>query len=148
MLYTRAIYFKDGKNLTITESEAKAITERMISGDKFVVVQGELISADTIARVGSHSSTADLKKYERAQIETQLKLDGKGYLVERRKELEKKIAIENIGKERVMIGEEYENWMENNKPKELISKKQNNDEAMDGEPMFYIDKQTGEKMYS
>jgi hypothetical protein len=148
MNFTKAIYFKDGKCLTITEKEAEGIIAGLNAGGKWVSVQGEFISADNIARIGNHTATAQIKSLEKSQAETEMKVLGKGSLVELKKEEEKKIAIDNALKEkRIMIGKEYEDWVKT-EVKEIENKPQTSEEAMNGEPMYYIDKETGEKMYS
>lgn len=120
MNFTKAIYFKDGKCLTITEDEAENIVAGLNAGGKWVDVQGEFISADNIARIGNHTSTTDIKKIKTSQSETEMKIAGKGDLIELKKADEEKKAIESALKEK---------------------------KVMIGEPAYYID-ENGEKIYS
>lgn len=74
--YTRAIFFKDGASLTITPQEEKTIKAGLLAGGKWVDVQNEFISADNIARIGSHHATAYMEKIEQYQKETDKKIEG------------------------------------------------------------------------
>ena len=109
--YTRAIFFKDGKCLTITPKEEETIKTGLRAGAKWIDVQNEFISADSVSRIGSHHATAHMEKLEQYQEKTDLKI----------KDSETKRIGERI------IDEDAKIW---------------------NEPDYYIDKHTGEKMYS
>jgi len=147
-LFTRAIFFKNGECLTITEQECEAVKFRLLAGDKFVEVQGNLISADTVARVGEHSATARMKKTEQATIENELLLSGREDIVLARKEKEKEIAIENIAKEKTLVGKEYEDWLNKQAVTPKLNSTQSDEEIMRGDAAYYLDAVTGEKLYS
>jgi hypothetical protein len=72
--YTRAIFFKDGNCLTITPEEEEGIKTGLRAGGKWIEVQGEFISADNVARVGSHHATTYMDRLEKYQDATELKL--------------------------------------------------------------------------
>jgi hypothetical protein len=84
-IYTRAIHFKNGDILTITEDELKAVQKAILGGNRWVRVQGELISADTIARIGNHHATAEIAVREEANNERNLILRGHSDLVDKRR---------------------------------------------------------------
>jgi len=129
MQYTRSIYFKDGQNLTITEIESEAIKERIKAGDKFIEVQRNFISVDNIARIGQHSSTAQIKKLQEADEDMKLMLSGNYALLEKKRRLKEQKSIEHCQKE------EFPPLLES-------------PEEDKGSPDFYLDKETGEKVYS
>ena len=52
------------------------IKQRLIAGDKWLEVQGDLISHDNIARVGRHESTDFLKRIDNQQKLTSAKYNG------------------------------------------------------------------------
>lgn len=142
---TKAIYFKDGSSLAISKKEAEDIIFCMKNGDKFVEFQSEFVSIDSISRIGRHKTSADVKKYNESTVEMNLLQSGRKDLVEEKKRITKERAIEKKSKDNVLIGNDYINWVEQSKDiKELP---QSNDEAMRGEPAYYLDK-NGEKMYS
>lgn len=87
-IYTRAIHFKNGDILTITEDELIASKNAILKGNRWIVVQGELISADTIARIGSHHATAEIAMRDRANEDRKLLLAGRGDVVDERRRLE------------------------------------------------------------
>jgi hypothetical protein len=127
-----SIYFFDGKSMPISREELTAINKQISAGAEYIQLRGNLINKKNIARAGEHSSTAYLKNLERASTEHRLLTNGKTYLVEDRKDRELVKATNNILKIQKMEEEEYE--------KEL--------RAIDTAPMYYLDKETGEKMYS
>lgn len=129
MNYTRAIFFKDGKTLTITDQEYQGIFKALAERVEWIEVQGNLISKDTIARLGNHEATAQMKKTQEANLERKLILEGQSDLVDMRRKLIEKKSIEHCQKE------EFPVLLEN--PEEDY-----------GSSMFYLDKKTGEKMYS
>lgn len=87
-LYTRAIHFKNGETLTITDGELTASKNAILKGHRWIVVQGELISADTIARIGSHHATAEMAVRDRASSERVLIMAGRGDVVDEQRRLE------------------------------------------------------------
>jgi len=132
MNYEKAIYFKDGKCLTITRGEADGIISGLQSGGRWIDVQGELISADTIARVGTHHATAHIKKMAEADSERIMKIEGKGDVVELKKEEEKGIAIETtLGEKRGLVGDEYKEYI--NKISEPEERPQTSEEVANGD---------------
>jgi len=135
MNYYYAIYFFDGKILTITAEEMDKIKADISRGAEFIQIQGNLINVKNIARIGEHESTALMKTMNRAAVENRLISQGKENLVEDRKEREKTRAINNTLKKQRF--EEIDFEAENEKMLMEVE-----------EPMFYMDKETGEKMYS
>lgn len=129
MNYTRSIFFKDGKSLTITDQEYQGIFKALTDGMEWIEVQGNLINKDTIARLGNHEATAQMKKTQEANLERKLMLEGRADLVDARRKLIKQKSIEHCQKE------EFPALLENQ-------------EEDAGSSMFYIDEKTGEKMYS
>jgi len=93
MSYTKALFFKDGKVLTITEEEANGIKAGLLAGGKWVHVQEDLISADNIARVGNHEMSAELKRVEYADLDRKLVLSGRSDLVDAKRSLAKKMSV-------------------------------------------------------
>jgi hypothetical protein len=94
-IYTRAIHFKNGDILTITEKELIAIQTAILQGKRWVIVQGELISADTIARIGNHHASAEIALREQANEERALLIAGKFDEVDERRRLVARSAIEH-----------------------------------------------------
>jgi len=130
MNYNRAIFFKDGNVITITDKEAYAVKTRLLAGDRFVEVQGNLISADNVARVGDHVMSAENKRIENASIETSMLIAGKDEQVKKLRDLRKKLSMKSI-------------QMEKEELLELPVAK----EEDDGAPMYYLS-EYGEKLYS
>lgn len=83
---TRAIYFKDGKHLTIEEEEFYAVKKEILSGKKFIHVQNTLISVDGISRIGSHEGTAEMIRREEGNSQVGLPYDQKLLSVRKLKE--------------------------------------------------------------
>lgn len=136
-MYTRALFFKDGSVKTITESEFEGVKNALLKEQKWVQVQGAIISADTIARVDSHHDTAMQQKRSEATAETTLMIEGKGELVDARRKLAQKMAIENAIKD-------------NRKMIESLEKKSlpmSCEESESGNAEYYLN-EFGEKMYS
>lgn len=129
MNLSRAIYYKDGRQLVVTEKEAEAVKARLLAGDKFIEVGGDFISADNIARVGSHAMTAEREKVKQADFERQMLSAGRIEEVEKLRAMKKKMAIEATTKE------------------EMLALPMSEDQEENGEPMFYLN-EFGEKIYS
>jgi hypothetical protein len=127
MQFTKAIYYKDGQCLTITDHESEAIKQRLLAGDKFVEVQGDFISADNIARIGSHHATYQIHKQEQANLETTMKLEGRDEELEQLYEARKRLALSSVGKE-------------SKEAKSIVAKGYD-------EPDYYLT-ENGDKMYS
>lgn len=83
---TRVIYFKDGKHLTIGEEEFYAVKKEILSGKKFIHVQNNLISVNTISRVGSHEGAAEMIRREKGNRQVGLPYDQKLLSTVERKE--------------------------------------------------------------
>lgn len=60
--------------ITITEDEAKQIQASLIAGAEWIAVQGELINAKSISKVGNHHATSYMNRLETEQEKTNLKL--------------------------------------------------------------------------
>jgi len=95
-MFTKALYTKNGDVVTLTEAEAKGVMTALQTGEKWVVVQGEMFSADTIARVGNHEMTAEINRTEHADLERRLVLSGQSDLVDARRLLKKNMAINSV----------------------------------------------------
>jgi hypothetical protein len=87
-LYTRAIYFKNGDSLIITADELRGVQNAILQGNRWILVQGELISADTVARVGSHHATVEMAVRDQADEDRRLIMAGKENEVDERRRLE------------------------------------------------------------
>ena len=88
MKYYYAIYFFDGNMITITKEEMEQIKNDLTKGMEFIQVQGNMINVKNIARIGEHESTAQMKILDKASVENGLLVEGKGDLVDERKEKE------------------------------------------------------------
>lgn len=84
-IYTRAIHFKNGDILTISEDELNAVQKAILGGSRWVRIQGELVSTDTIARIGSHHATAEIAVREEANNDRNLVLLGHSDLVDKKR---------------------------------------------------------------
>jgi hypothetical protein len=94
-IYTRAIHYKNGDILTITEEELIAIQDAILKGNRWVRVQGEMVSADTIARIGSHHATAEIALRDYANEERALEMIGQSDVVDKRREFLTEAAIKH-----------------------------------------------------
>lgn len=74
MNYTKAIFLMSGEIITITVEEEKLIKSNLKSGAEWIEVQGNLINAKSVSKVGDHHATAYMKKIEDHQEETNLKI--------------------------------------------------------------------------
>ncbi len=133
-MYTRAMFFKDGSVKTITESEFEGVKNALLKEQKWIQVQGAMISADTIARVDSHHDTAMQQKRTEATGEMVMIAEGKGDLVDARRALTQKMAIENAIKS-------------NKQEYARLEGKMTSEEEEKGDAQFYLN-EFGEKMYS
>lgn len=131
MNFSKAIYTKNGDVVTLTESEAVGVMNALAQGQKWVVVQGEMYSTDTIARVGNHESSAQIKKVSEADMERKLELSGRRDLVDARRLLAKKMTVQRVLKEE----------------DELLQLPMSAEESENGDSEYYLD-QFGQKMYS
>jgi hypothetical protein len=95
-MFTKALYTKNGDIVTLMESEAIGVMEALKAGEKWIVVQGEMFSSDTIARIGNHEMSAELKRVEHADIERSLVLGGRKDLVDSRRILAEKMSVKNV----------------------------------------------------
>lgn len=129
MKLNKAVYFKDGKSLVVTDQEAEAIKARLVAGDRFIEVAGELISTDNIGRVGHHEMTAENNKMQVANVERALISAGKIEMVEKLRALKRVKAIEGVKRE------------------ESLALPMSSEEEENGSPMFYLN-ECGEKIYS
>ncbi len=84
MDYTKVIKLIGGENITITESEYKAIVEELKNKPTgFIEVQGELINKASIAKVGNHHATAYMGRIDNRQKETDLKISEPDYYIDK-----------------------------------------------------------------
>jgi hypothetical protein len=130
-MFTKAIYTKNGDVVTITEQEAAGLMNALQAGEKWIVVQGEMYSADTIARVGNHTMTTEIKRMAEADSERKLELSGGRSIIDAKRELKKKMAIERIAGKEV----------------EQIESGMTAEESESGKAEYWID-ENGQKMYS
>lgn len=146
--YTRAVHFKNGESKLITDKEMEDIINFIGNGSKFVMVQRELVSVDTIARVGSHHDTAMQQKRNEADIQRNLEIGGQHALAENRRKLIKKTAISNVlGMEKETIKKLAEWDMDEKILKTNKRLSMSEKESENGEPDYYLN-EFGEKMYS
>ena len=103
MKFTKAIYFKDGKSLTITEQEVLAAKERLLDGDRWIEVQGNFISADNVARIGQHESTTEIKKWNETNLDRSLIAGGRQDLVDAKRKLIKEKTLNAYRSENEML---------------------------------------------
>ena len=130
-MFTKAIYTKNGDVVTITEQEAAGLMNALQAGEKWIVVQGEMYSADTIARVGNHTMTTEIKRMAEADSERKLELSGGRSIIDAKRELKKKMAIERIASQET----------------KQIAAAMSNEESENGNAEYYLD-EYGQKMYS
>ncbi len=76
MQYPKAIFLMSGEVITLTGQEAKQIQEQLIGGAEWISVQGELINAKSVSKVGNHHATVMMKNIEGVQEKTNLKIAG------------------------------------------------------------------------
>jgi hypothetical protein len=131
MNYNYAVFFKDGEMLTVTEAECAAIKDRLVNGDKFIEVQNNLISSDNIARVGSHSMSAENARIFNGSIEMEMLKQGKDDEVKKLRELKKKMSIKRALKDR----------------EEMIALPMSSEETEKGDAEYYLS-EAGVKLYS
>jgi len=116
-MFTKALYTKNGDVVTLTEAEAKGVMTALQTGEKWVVVQGEMFSADTIARVGNHEMSAELKRVEQADLDRKLVLSGRSDLVDAKRFLAKKMSVDHAMKaEAQMIALNQRSTQRDNQP--------------------------------
>lgn len=149
MNFTKIVHLIGGEKILITDRECEALVKLINEKPQgFIKLQNSLVNKQSIAYIGDHQSTSQIKSMDKAQAETEMKVLGKGNIVEAKKEEEKRIAIENALKEKnTMIGKEYKDWLKNTDIKQLDNKPQAEEEVMRGEPAYYLNK-LGEKIYS
>lgn len=95
-MFTKALYTKNGDVVTLTESEAKGVMEALRAGEKWVVVQGEMYSSDTIARVGNHEMSAEIKRVAEHDLDRKLELSGRRDLVDSKRMLQEKMSVAGL----------------------------------------------------
>lgn len=147
--YTRAIHFKNGESKLITDDEMQKIAQVLDNYDgknKFLTIQGEMISIDTIARVGSHHATAETQNRNESDLQRTLELNGQKELVDaRRKMIMEKSMTSAIGMDKrafkQLAGYEIE------EKRLLLNKKMSAQESENGDAEYYLN-EFGEKMYS
>jgi len=74
MNYPKAIFLMSGEAITITANEEQQIKQQLKSGVEWLEVQGELINAKSVSKVGNHHATVMMKNIEGKQEVTNLKL--------------------------------------------------------------------------
>lgn len=137
MNYTHALHLMSGETITITEIQAKAIQQALISGAEWLPIGKELVNSKSVAKIGYHHATSDMKKREDANIDRMLELNGKGSLVDERRALAEKIAVKNtIQDDRNLI-----------KVLEQKSLPMSETESERGDADYYLN-EFGEKMYN
>ena len=85
--YIRALHFKNGDTLTITEEEMQSIKAAVLAGHKWLRVQNQLISIDTVARIGNHHASAEMTKRQEADTIRDLELSGRSDVVDEQRRL-------------------------------------------------------------
>ncbi len=127
MEYTHAVYLMSGAVITVTENQMNAIKNELLRGAEWIPLGNELVHCKSISRVGYHQETANMQKRAEENLDMKLAISGRSDLVDKRRELVKKIAIGNTLKEKT----------------KMLKLPENGDE-----PMSYTDPTTGEKLYS
>lgn len=130
-MFTKAIYTKNGDVVTITEQEAAGLMNALQAGEKWIVVQGEMYSADTIARVGNHTMTTEIKRTAEADSDRKLELSGGRDIIDAKRALQKKMTIKRIASQET----------------KQIAAAMSNEESENGNAEYYLD-EYGQKMYS
>lgn len=147
MQFTKIVHLIGGEKILITEKECEALKKLLKQKPQgFVEIQNELVNKTSIAYIGNHSATSDMAKMDKATTETNLKLEGKEKILEQIKSEEKRIAIKSASNEKVIIGDSYLKVLGKIVP--IESKPMTSEESARGDAEYYIDKKTGEKMYS
>jgi len=120
MNYSKALFLMSGEVITITEDEEKQVQQSLVAGAEWVSVQGNLINAKSISKIGNHHATSQIRSLEKSQAETEMKILGRYDLVDAKKEEEKGIAITSVlsGK-KVLIGREYDEWKKKNETRQI-----------------------------
>lgn len=141
--YTRAVHFKNNDSKLITDQEMENIIKNISGGAKFVMIQGELVSVDTIARVGAHHDTAMQQIRNESDLQRELVFSGNPELADaRRKMIADKAITHALGMKKADIkklaGYDIQEKML------LTNKKLQPDEDEQG---YYLN-EFGEKMYS
>ena len=76
MEYPKAIYLMTNEVITITLEEEAKIKQDLVSGAEWIQVQGNLINAKSVSKIGDHHATAEINRIEGMQEKTNLKLKG------------------------------------------------------------------------
>lgn len=74
MNYTKAIYLMSGEVITITEVQEQTVKKLLAAGAEWVDIEGQFINSKSIAKIGSHHVTVEMKRLEKYQAETDLKI--------------------------------------------------------------------------
>jgi hypothetical protein len=144
MKYTKAIFLISGEVITITDKEFNAIVrivEKKPEG--FLKVQGQLINKRSIAKIGNHHATSDMKKWNDGNMDRALIAGGREDLVEMKRKLIKETAMNENAKgkdfEKRLIAGDPEAIRTYNampdEPKKLMSA----DESAEGDAEYYVD---------
>jgi hypothetical protein len=147
--YTRAIHFKNGESKLITDDEMGKIAmvlENYDGKNKFITIQGEMISIDTIARVGSHHATAETQHRNESDLQRTLELNGQKESVDiRRKMIADKSMTSAIGMDKQTF-KKLAGYKIEEKRLEM-NKKMSSEESEKGNADYYLN-EFNEKMFS
>lgn len=137
MQYTHAVNLMSGEVITVSEKQAVAIKEALLNGAEWIPIGNELINAKSVAKVGYHHDTANAQKRLDSTNEMVMIAEGKGQLVDERRKLAQKLAIENAIKANK---QEYARLEGKSLPMSCEQEEK-------GSPQFYLN-EFGEKMYN
>jgi hypothetical protein len=145
MQFTKIVHLIGGEKILITEKECDELV-KMINEkpEGFVKIQNSLINKLSVAYIGNHDATADIKKLDNANLERKLKLAGRDDVLEKKKLEEKRIAIESAMKQEEISEADLRVYLcSSDKPAELMTA----EESARGDAEYWVD-ELGEKHYS
>lgn len=137
-----------GTQTLITEDQMNNIKTLIAKGAEFIPIGNDLVNVKSIARIGTHHATSQIKKIENNMLDIRLIESGRGDLVDRKRKLIKEKTVkqaierEKYFMEKVRLGDPealqaYMELPEPPKPPEC---------GEDGIGCYYLHE--GEKIYS
>lgn len=145
MQFTKIVHLIGGEKILITEKECEDLVNLINKKPEgFVKIQNSLVNKISIAYIGDHSSTTDIKKTNNANLETKLKLEGKEDLLELKKEKERQIAIKSALESEQIDEAELRAYLNSpDEPAQLMTA----EESARGDAEYWTD-ELGNKHYS
>lgn len=91
--YTHKVHLMSGEVILITENQANAIKQAVVSGQEWIPIGEELVNPKSIAKIGVHHATSQERKQTENMIEMELVRNGKQDLVEMKRKLVREKTI-------------------------------------------------------